>query len=543
VVDLVVGNPPFGTDELLPSIKAYCVKHKFANEQVLPFIHKSTVFCPNGQVALIFNTKVLTNTQKPYQRFRGWLFGNYVEKIYNLSIFRRATQDFGGQLFSSAVGPVSVVFFSKTAKGEESDTIEYWAPKTFVKGNLLEGVVVDSTDVKFLPRSECQKPDTKIWKIAMWGGLQDFLLISRLQCNPLKGIFSEEGSKWIKGSGLNADSKHLDICPEAIIKTEQIDRYYTSPQESVVPNTKWYRKNIDGLFDPPFVLFKKGLYDNEITSSIFTDSYYCATGAFIINSPSASLDDKKLLVSYLNSYIVKYFLFLYTSSWGIEREQIMLDELLDSPNILGTDMSDGDRQLIASYFDDIVKEKQAALPNLDNIKSIETRIYNIFCRYLKLNDRDQILISDMLTYSIDMFFKNHKSIAFNRTLESENHQYASILCDDINRFLEPSSSRVRATIFDVKHRDPLNLVVLKFGNSVGEVEKKNVDGLREKLDNIDKYTLQKKAPSIYVQKQIKYYDNDTVYLVKPNQKRFWTRSQAMEDASLLISEILTMSEE
>jgi hypothetical protein len=54
--------------------------------------------------------------------------------------------------------------------------------------------------------------------------------------------------------------------------------------------------------------------------------------------------------------------------------------------------------------------------------------------------------------------------------------------------------------------------------------------------------LQKKSDSIYVQKQVKYFDyeNDSVFLIKPNQKRFWTRSQAIDDATSLIAEIINM---
>lgn len=88
---------------------------------------------------------------------------------------------------------------------------------------------------------------------------------------------------------------------------------------------------------------------------------------------------------------------------------------------------------------------------------------------------------------------------------------------------------------------PLNLIVLHFGEEAKKVETQNVIELRKQLQEIDKYTVQKKTPSIYVQKHIKYYDKDTVYLIKPNQKRFWTRTQAMEDASSLIADIINMA--
>jgi hypothetical protein len=84
--------------------------------------------------------------------------------------------------------------------------------------------------------------------------------------------------------------------------------------------------------------------------------------------------------------------------------------------------------------------------------------------------------------------------------------------------------------------------VLHFENNVKEIELKNINNLKENLKNIDRFMFQQKTESIYVQKQLRYfvYESDTVYLIKPNQKRFWTRSQAIEDATSLIAEIINM---
>ena len=164
--DLVVGNPPFGTKNLSQSIRDYSDKYGFAKEMVLPFLHKATKFSDNGEIALIFNTKILTNTKITYQNFRKWLFNEcYVEKIYNFSILRNAPKDFGGQLFGSATGPISIAFYRKSQPKKKSDTIIYYAPKTYIKSNVIEGVSIDGTDLKYLPREECKKPTSKIWKM------------------------------------------------------------------------------------------------------------------------------------------------------------------------------------------------------------------------------------------------------------------------------------------------------------------------------------------------------------------------------------------
>ena len=60
------------------------------------------------------------------------------------------------------------------------------------------------------------------------------------------------------------------------------------------------------------------------------------------------------------------------------------------------------------------------------------------------------------------------------------------------------------------------------------------------LKELDKYSIQEKGKNLYVQKQFRYYDSDKIYLIKPNQKRFWTRSQAIDDALSFIVEIANM---
>ena len=241
-VDLIIGNPPFGTKNLPQTIKEYCSKYKFSNEYVLPFIHKSVEFCPTGEIALIFNSKVLTNTQKPYQNFRKWLFNsNYVEKVYNLSIFRKAPKHFGGQLFASVVGPVSIVYFQHIAPETISEIIEYWVPKTYIKSSIVDGVVIDNSDIKELPRTKCLNPNSKIWKVALWGNFNNFRLLKKLQKTTLKDYF-DKTDNWIYGRGLNADSDNPDFVPNQLIKTECIERYFTAPDTSTQSNTKFYRK-------------------------------------------------------------------------------------------------------------------------------------------------------------------------------------------------------------------------------------------------------------------------------------------------------------
>ena len=76
-----------------------------------------------------------------------------------------------------------------------------------------------------------------------------------------------------------------------------------------------------------------------------------------------------------------------------------------------------------------------------------------------------------------------------------------------------------------------------FGDSEKEVSISSVD-IHDILRDLDKELWQKKATNIYFRKKLNYKTGNEIFIVRPNQRRFWTQSMAIEDASELILEIL-----
>jgi hypothetical protein len=542
--DLLVGNPPFGTDKISPEIRNYLDQQKYAQEKVLAFMDKATQFVSDeGQIALIFNAKILTNTNRNYQNFRKWLFNEtYVEKVYNLSIFSRTKKDFAGQLFNSASIPVCIACYRKTFPGNVPDIVEYFAPLTYIKSNLADGLVIDSVEIKFLPRYECQKPDTKVWKIAMWGTVLDFNLLSVLNeksTTYLKSYFKE--NDWLHATGLNGDSKHRDFAPESIIETKAIQRYYT-PENVAVPNDKYFRKIDEQLFQPPFIVVKKGQNDNrevsQVTASYIDYTAYFKSGVFIMNKNDDDCSDiKKCLVSFFNSDLATYCLFLSTSSWGIERDQIMLNEYLELPMFFNDnqDLSD-----VAKLFDELAAELKQDTQNPLLVKQKEEEINRKLESIAGLTAKEQILIQDTLKFSLNLLEQGEHSIGFEHTSRDENEAYADMLTGEMNEVLQHSSYKVNAVIYDTQEKDPLNLVTLSIITVKKNIVFKSADDLTYALKTINTRMARQKRQNIYVKQQYKYFDNTFIYIVKPNRKYFWTRSQAMNDAMSLVTEIAKM---
>lgn len=538
--DLIVGNPPFG--ELVSeekdfggnqkNIRKYCNKEKFPKEMVLPFLHKAILLAPKGEIALIFNTKVLTNTGGTYQNFRDWLFNkNYVEKIYNFSILRKISEEYGGQLFGSAVGPISIVFYKKETPDNPKETITYYAPKTYIKNDVLEGIVVDASDVKYLPRIECKKPDSKIWKIAMWGSFFDFELIEKLEKKYISlNEFFEENDVDYK-TGLNGDIQKQDFIPDNIVKTSNIGKYYTS-FNAIKPNIKYYR-NIDSkLFTPPYVAIKKGQKDKLITASLITHQAYCMSGAYIINNISEI--DKKAILALINSRFSTYFLFLVSSSWGIEREQIMSNEFLFLPYLFSEKLI---TKKLSSKIDKIISIKKSDEENgsksdvIQLEKQIDQIIYNDI---LKLTEDEQKIIQDTLDYSLDLFEKQEKSKAVLPVNKIDI--YTDRITKELNDWLDDVNLKASATIYNINKNCPLYLVKISFANQQKPVFESKEDIYKE-LKTLDKKLWEEESQNLYFRKKLKYYDGDDVYIIKPNQRRFWSQTAAMEDCKSLLVEI------
>lgn len=535
---LIVGNPPFG--KLLSpekdkkgkqkNIREYCDKFGFAKEMVLPFLHKATTFAPKGEIALIFNTKVLTNTGGTFQKFRKWLFNDcYVERVYNFSILRNADEKFGGQLFGDATGPISIVFYKKEEPKIPSDTITYYAPKTYIRSNVIEGLSIDSTDIKYIPRDDCKNPNTKLWKVAMWGGMNDWNLLNKLWKNNETFEAYLKQNSFEYGSGLHPkeNEKNIVLIEGQHIETTKIKRYYNH-RENSKPINKEFRNNNLKIFKSPLAIIKEGITNKGIVSSFFDYDIYYNKAVYGFSSPD---NEKTKSISVIfNSDLAKYYFFLTSSSWGIERDRIIFTEYLKFPylELLGLVNIQFEKTNFEESVDLLNQESQHFDKNLWQKKISEL--------YQLAND-DLVLINDTLEHSIDLFYNQEKSLALKPVANEQTNKYAQIITSELNEFLEGQDLFTNATVYDINRFKHLMMIKLSH-----DKEKKDIifsgENIADELKELDKSLWEKKATNIYFRKKLNYKKGNDIYIIRPNQRRFWSQSMALEDASELILEML-----
>lgn len=551
--DIIVGNPPWKRDGLPEHISSYLRSKGFAQEMAQAFLWRVRDFSSNGKIALLATSKILFNTETRDRYFRSEFFGkNYVETVVNFSALRRTKGKRGRQLFVSAVGPATIFFYRTNKPETPKSTLLYCTPKPTRADNALPGITIEASEIKFLPRAKCSTSNN-IWKVAMWGTQRDLEIIEEFQ--KYDNLATHLGScksdlSWKKARGFqtspnpnkNKPNDRLSNMP--FINAKDITRFWIKPDKitKVKPNTFSAFGCMETYFGP-HILIKEGQLNKKFCAA-FTE-HDCAFRDTItgVSGPSDKSALMKAITAYLNSSFSSYFLFMTASTWGVERERVYPTEVFQLPD-LPFRFTDEQIDKLAGNVDAIGKLMADGLPETDaRILKIEAEIDQIIYANLDLSESERFLIDDLLQYSLDFFQEGEKSKACDVVQTEDLRVYARTFCDAVNSILQFGELKASATVYSGDA--PLRLVSIRFS---GVKDEKTVDisystnGLKEALASLYRQNLQEYSESIYVRRNVKFYDRDTLHIIKPDEKRFWTRSMALRDADETLAEGLNLRE-
>ena len=344
--------------------------------------------------------------------------------------------------------------------------------------------------------------------------------------------------------------KKLDevLTPKAISFYQE---YYNSLDLGDVNISIFRRLSNEKLFNAPHVLIKKGQTSKRFNASYLTKRCAFKDGVYGIsfNTKTSNADYRakilKAITAFLNSQLATYIFFLTNSSWGVERPQYMLKEIFSIP-ALPFEMPEEKVGELAQKVDEISVELSKDFPDEKITQRIEEEIDKIIYKALNLSKREEYLIEDVLDYSLDLFQEGRNSPAYYPALDDELQDYLEIICEDFNEHFAFSDTGVWASIQQLPAKNPMRLVAIHFteqADQKGNIETvSHSKEITQLIREIDQYSYEKYTASVYFRKVVKYYTDDTIYIIKPNQKRFWSRSQAIQDSNSILLEIANMTE-
>ncbi|MBD2503350.1 HsdM family class I SAM-dependent methyltransferase [Anabaena azotica] len=570
--DLIVGNPPWAkvTGKQKSFMEKWCEEEKYTIAQrqlACGFVWKAPQHLRDeGRICFLLPAGVLFNHQDKAIDFQNeWLSTYTLEKVINLS-------DMRFYLFDGADRPTLIVRYRKEKPDRKTSTIDYVVPKTELETIRAEILSISPEDqIKVRLREvlyDLNKKETAlIWKQSFWGTPRDIKFLERLSDLPslnvlidtLKKAESKREKQWLMSRGFEPegakDNPNKVILSEWTPKTlfldgksKNIDLIVYESDCTFVGNRfkRLRRLPHQDIFTAPLVIVSKSL---KVAFADFDVVFQDALRG--IHGKPEDTEVLMFLAVVLNSVLAKYFLFHTASTWGIERGDIRVSELLRFPFLLPEMTHDPSRakEIIQQVVEKIKNLKKQINENFllnrqQAVQNEKDELLKYVYEYYDIDEYEQILINDTINISIPSIQPNRKTWPIPTLVISkpqERKEYLKLLCDVLNTWARKSQYTIIGNVISSPKMGAAIIVLERKIN----VEQNWVDIEQESTQELDIILrriinlLPDQQGSISFLRNLKVFEQDKLYIFKPLARRFWTKTSALNDADEIAAAILS----
>ena len=553
-VDVVVGNPPWGapgtkadaeTKERHNTLIDWCQSNDKPigdREPSQAFLWRALDFLKtNGKAGMLVPAGVLFKHSSTTQQFRRhWIGSVRLEEVFNFSHVRNF-------FFKGGVSPFLSVFFNKERQKEKP--VYYWSPKQTITIHKIQAIALSKYDMHVMWPEDLMGLST--WKEFWFGRSADRKFLDSLRRHRRLVQYSvrEESGQGFKVASKDKDADALQPYNNLIIDT--FSRY--DPFSFTDPPEKVHRLGVLGVYEGKRLLVKREIdekaFDKGRIVARYEEKPFCFTND--INGIKLELPEEwkyKTILGILWSSVARYFFFMTSSTWGLWHHEIHLDdELLQLPVIL--DRSNQATKRLIAIVDKLRNyhpEKMDLLhphgPFEETIEAqrrewereLDKTVFQLF----ELNDEQEDLIRDFCEVTLPFFYKPFDSIgamqAVKRSDLSWIENYIHIFCLRWNAYLG-SDEEMRGEVHIGAHD---NMLAVEFyaadkGDPYDlKVKDNNWGSILEQIGETLPHPMG--VSQIILDGFVHIVSDSGIILIKRNEKRFWTRSLAREDADATI---------
>ena len=548
-IDVIVGNPPWGAPKKPDKSaiqrqqvmldwcksKSYPIGYK---EPSQAFLWRALEFLKDGgRCALLTSAGVLFKHGSITQAFRNeWMNKVCLNEVFN---FTHVKEFF----FKSANSPFVMIHFIKGKQGKKP--VKYWSAKQVTPIKETQSVLFSKYDCNYLDEQDLT--DNKTWKVNWFGRHADTVFLKQLgYLKTLKEIADRKNSG--RGYQLASKSKVADSLSslKSMYRLEtSYDRVsFGHPPEFVE------RFGSKGAYFGKRIIVNEGISEKFKVKGTITAQYFDENFCFYRSCYGLKLknDDNKnnykIILGILWSSFSRYFFFNTTANWGLWNDKILLDELLHLP--IPHNFNNKKTERIISIVEKLqnhqLKEKVLLHPNgipeeeIDAVRrKLETELDKAVYGLYSFSEEQRDLIRDCCEVTLPFFYQPYKSVGVMPAIENENtswvHKYAEVFARRWKPYLNDDEV-IRA---DVHIGASGNMLAFEFYPAdTGDKwnltpQEKSWDHI---LEEIGKALLKPMGTSqIVLDGVVHAISDDAIIIIKRNEKRFWTRSLAREDAT------------
>jgi hypothetical protein len=557
--DLVVGNPPWtratGPETLA---EAWCEGKNLPVAQrqlAYSFIWKAPQHLrPGASVCFVLPAATLFNHQAKSLRFQlQWLTTCTVDVILNLS-------DLCFYLFDGADRPAIVARY-RPERPNKKASISYVVPKTEYETLRAEVLSVSDLDCIDLRVAELLR-DLKVekaplaWKQAMWATPRGRKFLDRLdEYKTLDDRIAqsvEEKKPWELGEGFNVlgGGKSIDrpiLHQLGFLPTRAVGIYVVSRRHLKAKPRAFDPRRVgkEIIFRAPHALFPHGVSRVGERMKVAFVPFDCSFEHSLrgIHVPKADEDELRFLTCALASPLALYFFFHTAANWGTERAKIHVEEYGRFPyprpdskerRAIITEVSTLHRRLEAK-----ADTEPLLASMIDECKHL---FDNLVYEYYEVDVAEKALVTD----TIDLWIKSAtptRGRVSVPTLEpstpAQRERYMTTLIRSLGAWISRRGMGITARPI-ISTTTRFGVLCLTLTDSLErdvQIEQTSSAALDAALKRVGE-VLPSHSGSIRQMRDLKMFDENDLYVLKPLSQRYWTDTAALNDADELMMAIL-----
>ena len=153
----------------------------------------------------------------------------------------------------------------------------------------------------------------------------------------------------------------------------------------------------------------------------------------------------------------------------------------------------------------------------------------------RLKEYESYQIDDVIDYVYDYFKKKQRSVSFERPNTDDYKLYYDSIREVLTNTFGASIELTGDLYFGVA---PLSVLVLNVGlqNDTDLNFVKNNDKLNEILLNLDS-ALADNQKMVFIRRNLRIYQPNRIFIIKPAQRKYWTYSAACRDADEIFEDV------
>ncbi len=528
--DVVVSNPPWSSF-LTPQASKYVGASgaPVADQQLAQaFVWLARdMLKPGGQLGLVMPAKgLLHNRSNTAQAFRAALFIQLdVTAIVDLSAVRRS-------VFATAIAPSAVLVARRPDSHTDTDSASssvnvllHVAAHPRALGGPLDALIVAPEEIRSVSKKQAaSRPD--LWKVLLWGSVRDLDLIDRLRRSaPSVGDIARErgwhyGQGFQVGGGDHNDASELIGLP--VVETASVGFLRsTMEQYELFDRDTLHRPRNRKLYSAPLVLIRRGIHKEGIAAVYMDRDAVFPNGLIGIAGSDADRAKLAALAVTTVSSLGRYWHFMTSASWGVERDFVELNEHLSLP------LASPDPRTREKLFELIDRANEG--PDGGLREAVDELVFEMYG--LSISDRARII--DRMQTAIGRFYGGSRAVSH---LSHDFLDYESVLRNALSvtlpglsistqMYSEGPYRAVAVTLFEDGSTD----TTVTLERPVAVVD---IDFLMKRMSRAGA-----KPTAVIAQPSGFFIDENIIYLLKTSDLDRWSNDSALDDADRILAAI------